>query len=317
MKKQLIKRTVSAVCAAMMLSGGAALLPANAAEKQAVRLMGDLNGDCKITMVDAKKALDIAVAGRIGLVDNKSNAENNPADIDMNGTIETMDALAILRYFCQSLVGDQPLWSDIRKLTYHDGSDYDPGYYVRDPNEAKTDQYAFEKRGMYVEVGCAEGKPGEEVTVPVYVAGADKINGMTFAQDTTGALILTALESDLGLEKTRVYDPESGYINNLLPRASFTGKGSWAAAVNEGRAAFAWISNEGTEYDFKNGIVVLKLSYKIPEDAKDGDTFVLSADPKSIMFDTIETIKTDEDEYCEFDYYQYTMLDGVIAVSDK
>ena len=301
MKKQFIKRTISAVCAAMMISGGAALLPASAAEQSAVKLMGDLNGDCKVTMEDAKKTLDIAVAGRIGLVDNKVNAENNPADIDMNGTIETMDALAILRYFCQTLVGDQPLWSDIRKLTYHDGTEFSP---ILVDETVEYEQLPFEKRGMYLEIGCAEGKPGEEVTVPVYLAGIETLNGFQYFQSAPERLTPTNITSDLGVT-TFCYLDENGApkTDHLVDVES----GEYVGVANTYSGAFVWTAPRGEDITLTEGIVLANYTYKIPEDAKEGEVFVISVKPEKTMFGTSVGNSM-------FNHYQYTALDGAIVV---
>ncbi|MBR5371035.1 MAG: hypothetical protein IK130_02365 [Oscillospiraceae bacterium] len=302
MKKQFIKRTISAVCAAMMISGGAALLPASAAEQGAVKLMGDLNGDCKVTMEDAKKTLDIAVAGRIGLVDNKVNAENNPADIDMNGTIETMDALAILRYFCQTLVGDQPLWSDIRKLTYHDGTEFSP---ILVDETVEYEQLPFEKRGMYLEIGCAEGKPGEEVTVPVYLAGIETLVGFQYFQSAPARLTPTNITSDLGIA-IFCYLDENGnpQTKELVDTDTSTDP---LGVANTYSGAFVWTAPRGEDMTLTEGMVIANYSYKIPEDAKDGEVFVVSVNPAKTMFGT----NTGDSM---FNPYQYTTLDGAIVV---
>ena len=298
--KQLIKRITSAVCAATVLSCGAVLLPVHADEVQRVRIMGDLNGDCKITMEDAKKTLDIAVAGRIGLVDRNANEENNPADIDMNGMIETMDALAILRYFCQSLVGEQPLWSDVRKMTYVDGTECRPtlneaGEYVHLP---------FEKRGMYLEIGCAEGKPGEEVTVPVYLAGIDSIAGFQYYQWSSARLKLTKVTSDLGISQIFDFDEQGNQrITVVDENAEYVG------AANLSTGAFVWVAPGCDNLSLTEGMVLANYTYKIPEDAKDGEIFVLSLDTMNTLFGTC-------DGNYEFHSYQYTLLDGVIAVKE-
>ena len=299
--KKLIRRITGAACAAAVLAGGTVLLPVHAAEVQRARIMGDLTGDCKVTMEDAKKALDIAVAGRIGLTDRNANGENNPADIDMNGMIETMDALAILRYFCQSLVGEQPLWSEIRKITYVDGTecapkiDQETGEYVHLP---------FEKRGMYLEIGCAEGKPGEEVTVPVYLAGIDSIAGFQYYQMAPACLKLTEITSELGVSQ-RYEQDENGEsrITILDENAEYVG------AVNLFSGAFVWVAPGCDNMSLTDGIILANYTYKIPEDAKDGEHYVLSLDTMRTLFGTC-------DGNYDFQSYQYTLLDGVIVVKE-
>jgi len=304
MKNRFMKRMIGTVCAAAMLSCGTVLLPVHAAEAQRVHIMGDLDGDCKVTMNDAKKALDIAVAGRIGLVDRTANGENNPADIDMNGTIETMDALAILRYFCQSLVGDQPLWSDVRKVTYHDGTEFSP---ILVDETVEYEQQPFSKRGMYLEIGCAEGKPGEEVTVPVYLAGIETLVGFQYFQSAPARLTPTNITSDLGIAIFCYLDENGNPQTKELVDTDISKDPLGVANTYSG--AFVWTAPRGEDMTLTEGMVIANYSYKIPEDAKDGEVFVVSVNPAKTMFGT----NTGDSM---FNHYQYTTLDGAIVVKE-
>ena len=302
------KNAVSAVCAAAMLTGSFGMLPASAEEEHIPRIMGDMNGDRRITMQDAKKILDLSVMGSIGLTDRKTNAETNAGDINMNGAIEMMDALAVMRYFCQSLVGTQPLWSDIRKITYHDGTEYNLLYADHESDDEITLHQPFERRGMYLEIGCAEGKAGETVTVPVYIAGITKLSAFEYVQLIPEGLTLTRIQSDLGTEHVRMPDEETGgFCWETVSEADYS-EAIVSAAVNEaeGIGTIAWMSVNGIELDVQKGMVIANYTYQIPEDAKSGDTYILSADTGKMRFNQ---------EFIRGEYnYQYTMLDGVIAV---
>jgi hypothetical protein len=309
--KRMISRTAGILAAVMMLAGSLTMLPAGAEETQsAPRIMGDMNGDRRVTMEDAKKALDISVMSNIGLVDKETTEETNPGDINMNGTIEIMDALAIMRYFCQTLVGEQPLWSDIRKVTYHDGSDYDLYYMFRKPGEEAPEQMPFEKRGMYVEIGCAEGAPGETVTVPVYIAGTKKLSRVDYAHFVPEGLCVMKIESGLGFRSERIIDAETGLPGKWENSSDTPGGELGASVVNDtlGLCGFSWISINGRELDVRDGMILVNFSYQIPEDAKTGDIYVLTADTKKVIFnEEPEDVQTTSG-------IQYTMLDGVIAV---
>ena len=66
---------------------------------------------------------------------------------------------------------------------------------------------AFALRGMYLEIGCASGKPGETVTVPVYVAGVPALAGFQLSVFHEQPLKLLDIESKINqineeLEKT-------------------------------------------------------------------------------------------------------------------
>ncbi|MBR5371037.1 MAG: hypothetical protein IK130_02375 [Oscillospiraceae bacterium] len=289
MKTQLIKRMISAVCAGMMLAGGAATLPVQAAETQKARIMGDMNGDCKVDMKDAKAALDIAVAGRIGLVDKTANKENNSADIDMNGQITSQDALSILQYYCKTLVGEQPLWADIRKVSYHEGSDFDPEFNLF--GEKDTD-LPFEKRSMYLEIGCAEGKPGETVSVQVYIAGVAGITGFQYFQSAPEALKRTDIRSVFGTGR----DDEAPEFQE------------YSGVANVENGGMVWAAAYAHNLDVKEGMVIATYYYTIPENAKEGDLFILTTDGNEKSMFVVDTPDNSIGEY------SYTVLDGVVAV---
>ena len=299
--KQRITKIVSAVCAAAMLSGGLSMLPAQAAEANSARIMGDVNGDLRVTIEDAKKLLDASVSEEIGLSGTLSE-ELNAGDIDMNGVIEMTDALAVMRYFCRTLVGDQPLWSEVRKLTYHDGTEYKPGYHPDD--EEANDGILFEKRGMYMELGCAEGKPGEQVEIPVYLAGIAEFDFFALAAVAPNGVNAVSMNAALGV---------SGFDGEIItePKVDL-GDTHWigSVAINGSRAGYCWNSLEGLKVDVKDGLVIASVTYQIPEDAKAGDLFVVTVDPKVT---TVNTVLRDG-ESITFPAYQYTLLDGVIAV---
>lgn len=294
MKTQFIKRTLSALSAAALFAGGLTALPANAASAQSAHIMGDLDGDTHITITDAKQTLDVYVASLAQLSDNDVTTQTNPADIDMNGYIEMADAIAILRYFCQSLAGDIPLWSDIRKLSYHDGTEYNP-YFISEDVASDYEAMPFEKRGMYLEIGCAEGKPGETVSVPVYIAGIADFYGFQYFQNTPEGLTLTDIRSDLGIRVNGITHGD--------PTDYSVGVG------NLENGAFVWADANAVNLDVKQGMVIAEYEYQIPEDAQAGDTFVISANNAQTMFVTCD----DDSPYGTLSY-QYTLLDGVVAV---
>jgi len=306
MKKH-FTRILSALCASAMLMSGAAVLPASAAEESAApRIMGDMNGDCRVTIEDAKRTLDVFVGSQIGLCEANVTEETNPGDIDMNGTIEIADALAIMRYFCQTLAGDQPMWAEVRNLTYHDGTDFDPEF-VSEEAEKDYKRLPFEKRGMYLEIGCAEGKAGETVEIPVYIAGIAHFNGFQYFQNTPENVDLLDIDSTFGMIGKCVLNPETGKYE--YHKAVKYSNEEFSAVANTENGAIVWATANGVDLNIKDGMVIATYTYKIPDDAKSGDLFVISADAGKTMFVTSE----EEDNYAILSY-QYTLLDGVIAV---
>jgi hypothetical protein len=301
----MVFRIAGALCAAAMLSSGLAMMPASAAETTSAKIMGDLNGDLKVTMTDAKLALDLSVQANIGLVDKNVTEENDAADINMNGNLELMDAVAILNYYCQSMIGDQPMWSEIRKLTYHDGSEYDP-YYVTPEN--KPDDYVglpFAKRGMYVEIGCAEGKPGETVSVPVYVAGINEVVSICHFQNTPEGLKLKEIDSDLGISYVCGVDENGepyGYDVEYDKSKCAT------SVANLENGAFCWMAAAAENIPLTDGLVIATYQYQIPETAKAGDTYVITVNPEKTVY------ACNEGETYRYTTFQYTLLNGVVAV---
>ncbi|GEM_PF-6401200 len=181
----------------------------------------------------------------------------------------------ILLQYCQTLEDGIPLRMDARTLSYHDGSDYTPisaETGKRYPNDAQ-----FPLTGMYIEIGCAEGAPGETVTVPVYISGVPELNSFTLFIDPPEGPepeeILSSAVQDYGAA-----------AKSNLP------KGSLVVASLE-------IMNP------PDGYVIAYYSYTIPEDAQPGTLYPLVLNfAKSIFVAAGE------------DTYQYSLLSGVIAV---
>jgi hypothetical protein len=299
--KKMISRIASALCAAAMFSSGLAILPANAEEAESVKLMGDLDGDMKVTMADAKRALDLSVMANIGLVDKTPTLENDAADINMNGKLEMMDAVAIMNYYCQSMIGNQPMWSEIRKLTYHDVKEFNRHY---DYEKEEIVDLPFALRGMYLEIGCAEGRPGETVTVPVYLAGIQQLAGFQYYQIAPYNLKQTGIQSDFGISQIMSYDENGKEVTEYLET-----DGGFMGAANLFSGAFIWVAENCDNISLEDGVTLAYYTYTIPEDAKPGEYFVLSVDDSRTLFGIV-------DGTYEFYPYQYTLLDGVIMVKE-
>lgn len=314
MKTPKIFRAVSALCASAMLMSGASALPASAAasEPTAPRIMGDVNGDCKVTIEDAKHTLDAFVAGQIGLRSAELTEDIAPADVNMDGTLEILDALAIMRYFCKTLVGEQPLWSEIRKMTYVDGREYDPNYPNRlaEVTEDDKSHAPFELRGMYLEIGCAEGAPGEIVEIPVYVAGINQFTTFGYSQFTSSAAKLIGVSApEFDAEVTADVGGELETQSGI----SEDERSMWSIAAGDTHVGFGWTSLDNKVMDPHDGIVLATFRYEIPKNAKSGDHYVLSVDTRATSFHLL-TVNPEDEEELSLPAYQYTLLDGVIVV---
>ncbi len=294
--KHTFKRISAIGAAAMMLQFGS-MLGTTASAAETVRLMGDLNADLAVTADDAQVTLGIYVDALAGNISPVVTEENEAADINMNGVIELEDAANILSYYCQTLVGDQPLWADFRNVSYADGTDFysreardDNGEIIRDAdgNPIKVtprENNPFKLTGMYIEVGCAEGEAGETVSVPVYVAGLPKLAGFQIKVDHTLPLDLLKITSDLASQ-------EGWNGGEVIENTDFDDHSGVFTAAQAG------------DIELKNGYILGNLVYQIPKDAKSGTTYTVSVDSSYTMFVRAEALEA----------YQYTMLSGVVRV---
>ena len=305
MKKQ-FKSVAATVGALMMLSGSAfAAMPASAANK---KLMGDLDGDLKVTIDDALTAAQISSDAISKIASNTINQDNYAADIDMNGEVDLDDAVSILQYYTTSLLGGELLWADLRKTSYHDGTKQNVRGYYDDETDSWHDEWIeldstpFVLKDLYVEIGCAEGKPGEEVTVPVFVAGCDALVGFQYVQDVPGDLTVTNMTTPL-LKENIDENPEHEDAFAWNPEFNVGGK----------NCTLIWVNYNGLNIDISDGTIITEITYKIPEDAKSGDCYILSDSSNVTMFlrnqvnpDTLEELDPQD--------FQYTLIDGVIRV---
>ena len=316
--KKIYSKLTAAMTAAVAAAGMCQAFPASAAEN--IRLMGDMNGDLKITALDAQLALNIYADAIVEIADNIANEENGNADIDMDGEIDALDAQKILLYYCQTLVGDQPLWAEFRDVSYHDGLDYmplggdpDDG---NDPFHRTQNDTPFEMKGMYLEVGCAQGAPGETVTVPVYIAGAADLIGMVMFIDPPEGLEPVSITSNLGKDFE-------------LPFATQFGTEPYTTYLPKGSIVFAEVDNIHPQ----DGYVIANYSYKIPEDAQPGTVYPVCVNTAKTEFGGYFEEETDYDlnhdgeisdeeymaellgENSSFKNYQYTLLNGVVVVN--
>ena len=309
-----MKKFYSKMAAALTASSAVVCMcsafPASAAET--VRLTGDLDGDLHVTALDAQMTLDLYAQALVGNADNTATEENSNVDIDMDGEIDVLDAQYILLYYCQTLVGDQPLWADFRDVSYHDGAEltvidrYENGEAVRVPANVK-----FNKKGLYVEIGCAQGAPGETVTVPVYVAGGDLIAFGMFVDTPEGLEandITTGLEEEFNLwcPKTEEQKQEEwGKVDGQYAHYGFNPlKGSFG---------FTTIENLHTS----DGCILAYYSYTIPEDAQPGTAYPICLNTAKSEFLAkvgLGVIGELGDELWETQSYQYTLLNGVVVV---
>ena len=304
-----MKRTYARIAAALTASAAAlglcSAFPASA-EAQ-IHLMGDLDGDLKVTAVDAQIALTLYADAMSGKADNTANNENGNADIDLNDVIDVADAQSILNYYCQTLAGNQPLWAEFRAVSYHDGSDYTP--MSAQTGERVANDQPFTLKGMYVEIGCAEGAPGETVTVPVYIAGAKDLVGLIMFIDPPAGLEPVAITSKLD-EDFELWHPTPEQMDGdeYCPYTTYAPKGSFL---------FADINNIHPQ----NGYVLAYYSYKIPEDAQSGTVYPLCLNTAKTAFSAYRPSGSTEPEPLEGSdsstttpHYQYTNLNGVIIV---
>lgn len=257
---------LSAVCTAMSVGSA---LSASAAGLPEFCRMGDLNADGKVDLRDARGALAAYVDDFIGIQDSTVNAGNFTGDINMNGKIDLSDASNILRYYTYTMVGEQPLWADLRKVNSVKGGlapDYTGTPAARPDNSSFViDSVSgavyrpFALSGLYVEIGCAEGRPGETVEIPIYISCADGLAG--FMLDiNAGDLKVNSFSSPL--------DPALTAFNPAMCDKDYT------------CSCLVWSSEDGLDRTFETGSLAGTISYCIPEDAAPGTVYPIQMDSK-------------------------------------
>ena len=304
-----MKRTMklmSAVCAAAAALTVCAAMPLTAsAEANTLKLTGDFNNDKVIGAEDAQNTLELYAEVVAGNTDGAVDEATEQLDIDMDGKVSAADAEYILHYYCQTLVGDKPLWAEIRSLSYADGTAFygnearevylkdENGDYVLDENGqfVKVWQEAQEAKlkGMYIEIGCASGAAGETVTVPVYLCGLPKLAGFQLLIQHDLPLDLVKITSNLEQH------PQGTDFEDIKPAINPD------FSENEGCVVAA----QAHDITVQDGYVVAEYEYQIPEDAKTGDVYTISVAPYYTKFITSDC-----------DDYQYTALSGAVRVAD-
>lgn len=292
-----------AVCASAAALSMCSVISASAASEASVQLMGDLNHDMVVNAADAQDTLQLYVQSMSGNTDKAVTDDTQAADINMDGEIGLEDAASILSYYCQTLAGGQPLWAEFRTVSYEDGSHFGQISVSENPEdtgnsgEQVRNDKLFALRGLYIEIGCASGKAGETVTVPVYVAGLPKLAGfqLTVSHDPalTPADLTSNIAEDLGWN-----EKYSCVVTN--PNAE----------DNRGIVVAA----EANDFNIENGYIIANYSYTIPEDAKSGDCFKLAVDPTWTEFVSTECCYSNDNDKITAGAYQYTTLSGVVTV---
>ena len=303
---KLTYRIIGTLCASAAALSMCSMLSASALDAGTVSVMGDLNNDLTVDAADAQAALQLYVKSVSRLTDGSVTEETETADINMDGVIGLEDAAGILRYYCQTLVGGQPLWADFRTVSYEDGT----GFYNRqfmDPETGEStldengesirvkNKRKFALRGMYLEIGCASGEAGETVTVPVYAAGLPKLAGFQLTVSHDEALTPVSITTEI--DKQFDWDPENVY--NVNPFAE-NNCGILVAAQAE-------------DISLADGFVIGEFSYTIPEDAEPGAHYCVSVDPTWTMFVSADCCYSNDDGTAA-GVYQYTALSGVVTV---
>ena len=300
-------RILGTICASAIALSMCSMFSATASAASAVRIMGDLNNDLVVDAQDAQTTLGIYADALSGLSSDDVNDDNEAGDINMDGKISVEDAASILSYYCQTLVGGQPLWADFRTVSYEDGTGFSPQY-VTDPEtgEMTLDENGnpvvlksgriYALRGLYIEAGCASGQAGETVTVPIYVAGLPKLAGFQLTVKHELPLKLTKIYSDI--DKQEGWNPEDEFIAN--PNA----------AEDQG----ILVAAQADDISLKNGFVIGEFTYQIPEDAVSGTHYAIEIDPSWTMFVSTDCCYSNENEKIMNGAYQYTALSGLVTV---
>ena len=277
-----MKKRFTAIAAAASLLCTVCACPVSAEDAERYYVMGDYDGDLQVGVEDAQQSLMLYTNALARNADNIADADHGAADIDMDGQITVKDAQSILDYYCMTMAGQQPLWAEFRECSYATGEDA-YGHYDDDGNFVPRHNAApFPLTGLYVEIGCAQGAPGETVTVPVYIAGASALAGLMFSMNYPADLPLTQITCPLP-----AWDDD--HTDNFI------------ANTDNGR--MIWVNKGGRNIALDDGYQLGTYYYTIPEDAQSGAIYKVTVDTTHTDF-----VTTDGESY------QYTLLNGVVVV---
>ncbi|MBR6716781.1 MAG: hypothetical protein IKI77_00335 [Oscillospiraceae bacterium] len=259
---------ISTVCTAFLAAGMLPSVPASASSESAVcsGIFGDADHNGCVDVADAQHVL-ISYVNALAQGEKIPAADDPDSDVNFDGLINVKDANIILRHYCESFAGNEPLWSvflaspDLQKIG---------GFSLPVSTEAGF-QDAL-KQSMIIEIGTARGKAGETVTVPVYISGVPILAGFQLYMESSSALSLLDLRSDFASQL--ILNADSSYVRNLQ------------------KSIIVWSSDRGDNLLVKDGSVLCELIYQIPEDAAAGTVYPVTLDPDT-MFVTV----SDETEH--------------------
>ena len=296
-------RIIGAVCAAAAAFSSITPFSASASSFQqsalSVERMGDVNHDMIVTADDSTEVLSLYLDGVMNNTIVETTAENAASDVTLDGQIDADDSNAILSYYLRDMIGETPLWADYREISYVD--------------TAAEHTSPFALKDFYVEVGCAEGAPGEQVTVPIYIAGATALSNFQYLMQPEG---LEPVSVQCKLDNTLVQVVEKDKSQEYR---YFTGDempdNYSICATNAASGVIAWCNGTGDNTSFKDGTIIAEYTYKIPENAKSGGIIQLNPmnEPdKYCKFSCWDP--SESDDQSQLEGYQYTFLGGVVAV---
>ena len=307
-----IHKAVISILTALSFAGTLVSALPVSAQEHAVKPLGDFNGDFAVDETDATDILRLYAKSMMGLASNLVTAKTVQADCNTDGVLNELDATEILNYMGQVILEDTPRWLNERKVTYIDHRMkvlteelvYDEnGYPLLDENgnfvftkpSGKPVRENFDADGLSIEIGCAEGRPGEEVTIPVTIS-ADK--GIAAAQISIPA------QNDLELVKINsdfMYDDPNSVLINKAPSVGI----------------FIWLAEKGTPLIFPGSKTFVSYTFRIPETAKPGDVFNLDLNPNQSDFVTTYSFDEKTGNIClnnDTIRYCYEVLNGAIIV---
>lgn len=319
------RKIMLAVCAASAAASCMTPFASSAADVRTasttVTRMGDVNADLHVNADDANEVLGIYLDGMMDRTVITTNKDNVPADVNMDGQIDADDSGMILSYYLKDMMGDKPLWADLREsatITAFPGDIHSSG-------DADVDSLlgiTAAGKDFYVEVGCAEGKPGDEVTVPVYIAGAHQLTAFQYFMSAPESLEISNIECKISNTLVSTWDGDqttySGvdcevpdcFMTDNPERMSYDGHPNAVINLASDVGGFVWMNANAEPTSFEDGTIIGEYTFKIPESAKSGDNILLNpthSDNTYCLF-----VSTDDEE--AISRYDYTFLGGVVAV---
>lgn len=249
-------------------TSSASLVNTTSTSEQPQMLKGDYNDDGEVTVADAV-LLARFIAEDITLTSEQVNVLIH-AQTDLNN--DSLLSISDLRILLtgEEFIGNTPITTTAATTTDNTTTTTT----TTSTSEIWVESRVIEDGSMYYIITDVEGRPGEEVQIPVCVYG-----------DTGTCAIRLYLKYDECLQSIKITDPESNSAYNSQWTISYSNP-----------ICLVTLPNAGYNVKAKDGSILFYINCTIPEDAAPGtiyrfyfDSYTSSSDPSLKRFSEIVT----------------------------